>query len=233
MAYLFLASESELQVTSGSGTLIYWRAELDKLYPLYSYESQAYANQILSLFPLGPAWDDARTTNLGTLSLAMADELSRVDARSQQLAVDWLPSQSIELLPDWERALALPDNCFPDQAQTLEQRQLAAVEKFTRLGLQTPAYFKSLAAHLGYNVEIEEFFPFAAGSGLAGTAVIDEDWAYTWKVHIYGQQITVSDFQVGKSTVGEGLRTWGNSLIECVINRQKPAHTVVIYSYEG
>jgi uncharacterized protein YmfQ (DUF2313 family) len=163
----------------------------------------------------------------------MADELARLDARSQQLAVDWLPSQAIELLTDWERALALPDNCYPDQSQTLEQRQIAAVEKFTRLGLQTPAYFESLAAQMGYNVAVEEYFPFAAGVGEAGTAIVNEAWAYTWKVSIFGQQITVSDFQVGKSTVGEGLRTWGNSLIECVINNQKPAHTVVIYSYEG
>lgn len=233
MSYVLLQSEAGAIITTSLDSIIYWRAEFDKLSPLYSYDSQAYANQISSLFPQGPAWDDARASNLGTLTLAMADELSRVDARSQQLAVDWLPSQAIELLPDWERALALPDNCFPDQVQTLEQRQLAAVEKFTRIGLQTPAYFVSLAAQLGYNVEVEEYFPFSAGSGMAGTPVVDEDWAYTWRVRIFGQQITVSDFQVGKSTVGEGLRTWGNSLIECVINRQKPAHTIVIYSYEG
>lgn len=233
MSYITLASPTGYRVVSGSEMLVYWRAEFDKLTPLFSYDSQAYANQILSLFPAGPAWDDARAGNIGDLSLAMADELARVDARSQQLAVDWLPSQAVELLPDWERALALPDNCFPDQPQTLEQRQLAVVEKFTRIGLQTPAYFEALAAQLGYNVEVEEFFPFSAGSGSAGTAVIDEAWAYTWMVHIYGQEIILTDFQIGKSTVGEALRQWGNSLIECVINRQKPAHTVVLYSYEG
>lgn len=233
MGYITLQTDSESTILSESGSVLYWRAEFDKIYPQYSYDSQAYANQILSLFPSGPAWDDARAGNIGDLCLAMADELSRVDYRAQQLAVDWLPSQAIELLPDWERALALPDNCFPDQFQTLEQRQLAAVEKFTRLGLQTPAYYVSLAEQLGYNIEVEEFFPFSAGVGTAGAAVVDEAWAYTWKVNILGTEIVIGDFQIGKSTVGEALRQWGNSLIECAINKQKPAHTVVIYSYEG
>lgn len=206
---------------------------LPKIYPMVIYGSAAYANQILNLFPSGLAWDEAKANTLSGLAIAMADEFARTEYRAHQLAIDWLPSQAIELLPDWERALALPDNCFPDQARTLEQRQLAAVEKFTRIGLQTPAYFVSLATSLGYTIEIEEYFPFSAGAGSAGSPVVDEAWAYTWKVKIFGEETVIADFQVGKSTVGEGLRTWGNSLIECVINRQKPAHTVVIYSYEG
>jgi uncharacterized protein YmfQ (DUF2313 family) len=204
-----------------------------KIYSAKVYSSAAYASQILSLFPNGIAWDEAKINALSALASAMADELARTELRAHQLAVDWLPSQAVELLPDWERALALPDNCFPDQVQTLEQRQLAAVEKFTRIGLQTPAYFISLAESLGYTIEIEEYFPFSSGSGSAGSSVVDEAWAYTWMIRIFGEEIVIADFQVGKSTVGEGLRTWGNSLIECVVNRQKPAHTVVIYSYEG
>jgi uncharacterized protein YmfQ (DUF2313 family) len=163
----------------------------------------------------------------------MADELARVDVRALQLTADWIPSNAIELLPDWERALALPDNCFPDQSQSLGQRQAAAVEKFTRLGLQTPAYFVSLAASIGYTVTIEEYFPFSAGSGVAGGSVVNESWAYTWKVSVQGTQQEITYFEVGRSAVGEALRMWGNSLIECAINRQKPAHTVAIFSYEG
>lgn len=197
-----------------------------------NFSAESYKNQLLALFPAGAAWDDARTGNLGVLAQAMADELARVDVRALQLAADWIPSNAIELLPDWERALALPDNCFPDQSQSVGQRQAAAVEKFTRLGLQTPAYFVSLAASLGYTVTIEEYFPFSAGSGMAGAPVVDEEWAYTWKVRVQGQQQEITDFEVGRSAVGEALRSWGNSLIECVINRQKPAHTVAIYSYE-
>lgn len=206
---------------------------LPRIYPLIQYDSAAYANQILSLFPNGAAWDGAKSNGIALLALAMADELARVEGRAHQLAVDWLPNYTVELLTDWERCLALPDNCYPGQPQTLEQRQLAIVEKFTRIGLQTPAYFVSLAASLGYTIEVEEFFPFSAGSGVAGGSIVDEAWAYTWKVHIFGEETVIASFQVGKSTVGEGLRTWGSSLIECVINRQKPAHTVVIYSYEG
>lgn len=198
-----------------------------------NFSAESYKHQLLSLFPSGVAWDDARTGNLGILAQAMADELARVDVRALQLALDWIPSNAIELLPDWQRALALPDNCYPDQSQSLGQRQAAAVEKFTRLGLQTPAYFVSLAARLGYTVTIEEYFPFSAGAGVAGGAVVNESWAYTWKVNVQGTQQQITDFEVGRSSVGEALRMWGSSLIECVINRQKPAHTVAIFSYEG
>lgn len=197
-----------------------------------SYSAESYARQILALFPSGFAWDDARSGKLGDLARAMADELHRVDFRAGDLTTDWLPNQAIELLPDWERCLALPDNCYPDQSQNIGQRQAAAVEKFTRIGLQTPAYFVSLAAKLGYTIIVEEFFPFAAGAGSAGGSVTDEAWAYTWLVRVQGQQLEITSFTIGQSAVGEALRTWGNSLIECVINRQKPAHTVAIFSYE-
>ena len=33
------------------------------------------------------------------------------------------------------------------------------------------------------------------------------------------------------SVAGEPLRSWGNNLLECTMERIKPAHTVLIFAY--
>ncbi len=40
-------------------------------------------------------------------------------------------------------------------------------------------------------------------------------------------------FRVGRNSVGDRLRYWRrNEILECIINRLKPAHTFAIFGYE-
>ena len=92
-------------------------------------------------------------------------------------------------------------------------------------------YFEAVAAELGYQVTITEFFPFRAGASKAGDPAAGDAWAFAWQVN--APETTIWEFKAGHSTAGEPLRTWGNEKLECVIERLKPAHTEVLFAYGG
>jgi hypothetical protein len=50
-----------------------------------------------------------------------------------------------------------------------------------------------------------------------------------WQVN--AAATTVQPFRAGRSRAGERLRTWGNTALECKINKIKPAHTRVLFVY--
>lgn len=58
--------------------------------------------------------------------------------------------------------------------------------------------------------------------------VTDEPWQFVWQVN--AALNTVRDFTTEDDTE-MALAVWGNTLMECVINRYKPAHTLVIFAY--
>lgn len=114
------------------------------------------------------------------------------------------------MLLDWEIMAGLPDPCV-DAGQTKEARRMALLAKLINLGGQSIAYYINLAAALGYTITVTE-----------GPA------AHVWTIHTSLDnywEFTVTD------SAADPLAYWGNQILECVINRLKPAHTRVIYSY--
>lgn len=188
-----------------------------------------YLRQLQALLPPGPAWpkDDAAT--LTRLFGALAAELSRVDGRAWQLVEEADPRTTGELFADWERVAGLPDACAEafGGTQTPAQRRAALVAKLVTLGGQTPAYFIGLAAALGYAITITEFRKHTVLSDV-NYPLYNDAWHFAWQVN--AALNTVTNFNV-KSNVTEPLASWGNALLECVINRLKPAHTHVLFAY--
>ena len=189
-----------------------------------------YLTLLQKLFPIGAAWPAERVSNVTSLTHALADELGRVDARSAILLDEADPRTSNELLPEWERVTGLPDNCVLSLG-ILQARRDAVAARLSQLGGQSRAYFIALAQQVGFNVTITEFFPFTVGGSVAGESLTNGDWIYAWRVN--APEETVRKFTVGGSVVGEPLATWGNDLLECTINRVKPAHTVLQFGYGG
>lgn len=188
-----------------------------------------YLSQLQALLPPGAAWPREPGLVLTAALQALAAELARVDARADDLVAESDPRTTWELLADWERAYGLPEPCVgaPD---SVAERIQALVEKVTRLGGQTPAYYIAVAARLGFAISITEFDAFAAGDH-AGDPVQGEDWQFAWQVN--APETTVTDFLAGHGAAGDRLRDWGNEILECVIRRLKPAHTYVIFAYGG
>lgn len=185
-----------------------------------------YRNQLAALLPQGPAWalDEAAA---GNLLDAWAEEFARIHGRINQLIDEADPRLTYELLTDYERIFGLPTDCMAGIDQTLEQRRNALLSQMTSIGGQSRQYFIDLAAAAGFLITITEFRPFTVGMSVADP-IYGPDWAYAWQVN--AGAATVRWFSV-VSGVGEPLAAWGNELLECLIRRFKPAHTVVIFSY--
>jgi uncharacterized protein YmfQ (DUF2313 family) len=138
------------------------------------------------------------------------------------------PAQTLELLPEWEREFGLPDECAPSNP-TLAQRRAALSARIADQGGQDIAHMVAVAASLGFAITITRYQPLRAGFS-AGSAAYGPTWAYAWLVHAEAQ--TVRRWTAG-SLAGEALSVWGNSELECRLNRIKPAHSILLFSYGG
>jgi uncharacterized protein YmfQ (DUF2313 family) len=196
----------------------------------------AYREQLQELLPHGPAWPREEDANLTRLVQALADGLARLDARALALLEEADPLTALEMLPDWERAVGLPDPCtgIPD---TTRERQLAVARKLAGIGGQSRAFFVELAALLGLEVEIVEFAPFDTTSRVDQDVGGDE-WRFAWEVRLLppsesaanDNRIEASEF-TPLSGVDERLRTFGIDSLECVMGRARPAQTIVLFAY--
>ncbi|HJW80815.1 MAG TPA: putative phage tail protein [Acidiferrobacterales bacterium] len=172
-------------------------------------EGAAYTALLQGLLPACPAWRREGNTVMGAVLEALAQEFARLDARAAQLFTETDPRLSYELLPDFERIAGLPDECT-GALSTLEERRAALMARLARPGKATPQYFADVAGRLGY------------------TVTIDEPALHTFRVH--SDATAVREFTVN-SPCTDPLRAWGDALLECIINRLKPAHTIVQFAY--
>ncbi len=187
-----------------------------------------YLEQLKGLLPKGLAWTAEAGSVLELLLLGMSIGFARVDGRVQDLLDEADPRTTNECIADWEKELSLPDNCG-EPPTTLQQRRQAVVSKFISVGGQNPQYFIDVAAAYGFTITITEFFPFRFGVSHFGDGFNGGDIPFTWQVN--APPTTPIYFTFGQSFFGEPFVTERNDLLECLINRLKPAQTEVIFNY--
>ncbi|EGJ50260.1 YmfQ family protein [Desulfocurvibacter africanus] len=193
--------------------------------------TQDYRDMLLALCPPGQALASAPGSTWRRLLEALAQELARVDARSGRLQAESDPRQALELLEDWERALDLPDACNP-AGSTLQERRMAVTQRLTVEGGQSPAYYRDLAARLGYEIALDEYRPFVAGLSRCGDVLCGgHDVRHSWRVTVHGPRVTY--FRAGESATGERLLSISAAEdLTCILRRLAPAHTTVVIAYE-
>lgn len=185
-----------------------------------------YAEQLKALLPTGAAWPRDPDSVMGRLLLALAGELARVDLRAADLVRESDPRLAIELLGDWESAFGLPDDCAGEAASTAERRD-QLLGRITGIGDQSPAYLIAVADDLGYPVTIDEYNPWTCIDP-CNEPIYGEDWWFAFGVNAPAETIREATCM---DPCTDPLRSWGNTILECVIDRLKPAHTLAIYSY--
>lgn len=186
-----------------------------------------FKKQLLSLLPTGKVWPRDFDTIIAKTMEGLAPTYARQVARDNNLLIDAFPATTSELLAEWERSLGLPDPCAGPGA-TEAQRRAQVLARFAETGGQNAAYFIALAAQLGYPVTITEFAASHFGMNF-GDPFGGDDWQYVWQINaaLYGQQF----FQFGQNNFGDPFSTFGDAVLECELNRVKPAHTILIFSY--
>lgn len=202
-----------------------------------------YKRLIRRLFPTGWAWRIVQGSKFADLIEGLSQEPCRIEERGFKFLDEMDPNTTFELLTDWERLLGIPDECTPeDRELTLSERRTRILQKLTTGGGQNEAFYVLIAQQLGYDINIlgiEEFKDFRVGearvgdrlsnSTLPGGGVGAAGWAYHWQVQ--APAALTRFFRVGRSTVGERLVLFENEELECVIEKFKPAHTSVSFSF--
>ena len=192
------------------------------------YSAEHYRTQLIALLPRGIIWESEAGSVLYNVIDAIAQQFARVDSRLTQLIEETDPRTTSEMLTDWERAYGLPDACT-DEVDTIAERLNVLYQKVTATGGQSRQYYIDVAAALGFEITIDEFRPFTVESNV-DYALYSTQSRFYWRVN--APEETVRYFTVD-SSAAEPLSDWGNEILECVINRLKPAHTTAIFSYGG
>jgi uncharacterized protein YmfQ (DUF2313 family) len=186
-----------------------------------------YAEMLLGLLPSGPAWptDNSQSSRL---MVGWAQEFARIDARLNDFLKEVDPRTTRELLSDWERVAGLPDICDETGiALTDDQRRGLLAAKLLSQGGQSAQYYIDVAAALGYPITITEFRPWRCNMR-CNLPIFGDDWAYAWQVN--APTITRTYWRCNNQC-NEPLSSWGNGLLECVLGKLKPTHTILLFNY--
>lgn len=193
-----------------------------------NYQASDFLTAMQNLMPRGKAWPRDATAIMAQAMSGLAPTWARHTARDSNLLVDAFPATAVELLPEWEAALGLPDPCA-GVAPTIAARQAQVVARFAGSGGQSVPYFISYAKLLGYTITITEFAPARVGQSRVGQPLNGAAWAFAWKVN--APLNTVVKSRVGSARAGDPLASWGNAVLQCEISEIVPAHTIPIFAY--
>lgn len=171
-----------------------------------------YLRLLQSLLPWGKAWSRDDDSTLTEFLKAQADEFVRLDSRSVDLQTERDVRATQELISEHETDLGIPDECI-ELAGTLQERRDYAHSKLIAQGRQDKQYFIDLAAAAGYTITITEFAPDT----------------FHWQVNVYGGGGSEwVYFRSGGSVSGDPLIYGaGFDLLQCLLDKYKPAHTTV------
>lgn len=188
--------------------------------------TEQYEQMLGALLPRGPAWDVS-----DPLLMGCAPALSRAHARGDSLMLEIDPRSVTEMIGRYEAIAGLPDSCTPKGTQTLQQRRLRLDAKVNLVGgINEEFYLQQLEA-LGYAGATITRYPkssFTCNS-LCTDSLFSDEWRYYWRVNIPASAQLIPMTCVGDCT--DSIRTWGETVVECVMTKLAPSHTYVIFLY--
>jgi uncharacterized protein YmfQ (DUF2313 family) len=193
-----------------------------------NYQASDFLSALQALLPRGLVWPSDMAAVMTQAVSGLAPMWARHTLQNNNLLVDAFPTTTIQLLPEWESALGLPDPCA-GESPSIQQRRAQVVARFTNGGGQSRPYFIQFCANLGYDVSIAEFAPARAGQSTCGQPCYGQDWAFVWAINVPLSTITYA--RAGQSGAGEPLESWGNSVLQCELARVAPAHTILLFQY--
>lgn len=193
-----------------------------------NYQAADFLAALQSLMPRGANWPRDPDATLTKVLSGLVPIYQRQTSRSNQLLVDAFPTTTVELLPEWEETLGLPDPCA-GLSPTLQARRNQVIARLTSVGGQSAAYFISLALSLGFVVTETNYAPFRMGQSRVGQQLGGQDWFFVFSIN--APLNTVTPFRMGQSATGEPLNYWGNTVLECELTEVAPAHSIIQFHY--
>lgn len=195
--------------------------------PVLNLSAADFLAAFQRLLPRGRIWPRAPDAVQTQALAALMPTYVRSTQSANGLLVDAFPATADNLLPEWEATLGLPDPCA-GVSPTLALRRAQVVARLTATGGQSIGYFTAFAAALGYPITITQFAPARFGRPF-GQPLCGPAWAFAWQVN--APTFTVQRFRFGQDAFGEPFAAWGNRVLQCELQRLKPAHTTLLFSY--
>ena len=192
------------------------------------FSAEDFTAALIAEMPTGAVWPRDLDAVMPQVMAALAPTFARLAARDLNLLADAFPVAPLELLPEWESTLGLPDPCA-GPSPTIEQRQKQVNGRFIGDGGQSAGYLVGIAAALGFDITITQYKPFRLGHSKLGAPLMGPGWQYVWDIH--APTITVSRFTLGRSFLGDPFWTISNAELECTIRALAPAHTLARFIY--
>ena len=137
--------------------------------------TKEYTQALLGLLPQGKAW---RGKTLRALLGAWAKEFARVDASMSGLLRESNPATAKELLPDWERLLAIT----PAKRASLTQRRQVVLARLTNGAVVNDTALTNLALAFGWRLEFTYFKPAHVGVFQVGNRENGKGWVYAKRI---------------------------------------------------
>lgn len=206
---------------------------------------EKYTLALQKHLPRGVLWDSLKNH---ALFRALAIEFARIDQRAKDLLREFDPRTAVELLPEWEEYLGLPDECTPDDLNVFD-RQKQVAQKWGKFGGISPAFYIEVGRRLDSEIEVEkarqftvdvgtveqplfhfETVPIRVGEGTVEQPIVTYGWQTIILVTLPLTEI--EEFLVGVNTVEEPLAYFGNALLECELQKLKPAEAGLSFSFK-
>ncbi len=190
-------------------------------------DEQSYLNRLKGLLP--PVSYDRNGEVISSSLEIEAKFLSRINAGSNKVLKGITPTESNELLANWERFLGIET----DVADNYQFRLNRVILKINETGGLSIPYFIGLAKSFGYTIKITEgdAYIFRAGRNRAGDRIGREDQIWVWYVDVISTNVAEIYFRAGSGRAGDRLLSMNDSVIETIFNDLKPAHTLCIFNY--
>lgn len=180
-----------------------------------------YTNSLTSYLPAGRAFDskDAPDSNLFKIMQGFSGQVKVFGDLTNFLTLDYFPPSCVSLLPEWERAMGIPDDCFDTDVDVDLRRRQILVKIALVGGIVTADDWVRLAALLNIPIRV---FPGISQPPLTEFDIIIEA-PLRFEPFVFPHSYT---FPVRFSTVS------GN-IVTCLFNKIKPAHTQIQFRWVG
>ncbi|OSP50007.1 hypothetical protein B7G55_19575 [Aeromonas hydrophila] len=185
-----------------------------------------WGDVLIQQLPVGRAWPRDPEAFLPKYALGFAKRLQEVELSADQLLLEMRPETTVQLLPEWEVYLGLPECNIA--YQTFEQRRAAVVEKYHRKGGLATWQIEFIAAALGYEVKVHEQWPHNVLRDV-NYPIYSDATRFVLRVDVIG--IPEDLFSV-LDDVLTPLRGQAALILECVLNRLKLAGFYYDFNYE-
>lgn len=172
----------------------------------------------IALLPKGVAWPRISGASLPDVVGAASAEFARVEASTDVYRTEMDPSQTDALLPEWERALGLPDAC--GLPSTDDGRRGAVVARLTGGGTNNRAALEAAVRAFDADTELtdvvwETQFEMDTDGGTMGSPIGSDPWAAAATLVI--------------ETTNPSLDEAG---LECVLNGLRRGHAIFIFQHD-